>query len=162
MVASARARPTSGRTRSNAVNTILHPCFVAPLQGTYSYVAGTTNGVYPRAGAKFLNTAVTSEGAKLGPPQGRLLRSTPHHSWFSHRVVPPRFYVIGLKRNPNKEGKYFMKFVDGLANVATNDQLLARSAITNRVHMISIPGRCIVDFVLEAPTFEFQGFMCFL
>jgi hypothetical protein len=55
-----------------------------------------------------------------------------------------------------------MKFVDGLANVATNDQLLARSAITNRVHMISIPGRCIVDFVLEASTFEFQGFMCFL
>jgi hypothetical protein len=55
-----------------------------------------------------------------------------------------------------------MKFVDGLANVATNDQLPARSPITDRVHMISMPGRCIVDFALEVFTFEFQGFMCFL
>ncbi len=55
-----------------------------------------------------------------------------------------------------------MKFVDGLANVATNDATAGTFAITDRVHMISIPGRCIVDFVLEAFTFGFQGFMCFL
>jgi hypothetical protein len=41
-------------------------------------------------------------------------------------------------------------------------QRMARSAITDQVHMISIPGRCIVDFVLEAFTFGFQGLMCFL
>jgi predicted tellurium resistance membrane protein TerC len=43
MVADARARPTSGRTRSNAVNTILYPCFVALLQGTFN-AADPTNG----------------------------------------------------------------------------------------------------------------------
>jgi hypothetical protein len=41
-------------------------------------------------------------------------------------------------------------------------QGLARSTVTDRVHMISIPGRCIVDFVLEALTFGFQDSMCFL
>ena len=76
MVADARARPTSGRTRSNAVNTILYPCFVALLQGTFN-AADPTNGggllfqrafsphldgfLGPDRAAKFLRTAVTSE-----------------------------------------------------------------------------------------------------
>jgi len=40
---------------------------------------------------------------------------------------------------------------------------LARSAIdihaTGVPHMISIPGECTVDFVLEAITFELQGLL---
>jgi hypothetical protein len=64
----------------------------------------------------------------------------------------------GIEGSPNKEGKEFVKIVDGLANVATkHDGWHLRPSISappKRVDMISIPGGRIIDFVLEAFTFE--------
>jgi hypothetical protein len=69
-----------------------------------------------------------------------------------------------FERNPNKEGKEFVKFIDGLANVATkHDGFQIRpAALRERYHMISIAGGRTIDFVLEAFTFELQGLMCSL
>jgi hypothetical protein len=72
----------------------------------------------------------------------------------------------GVEGSPNKEGKEFVKIVDGLANVATKHRRLAPSAIdsapSERVHVISIPDRRTVDFVLKAVTFDLQGLLCSL
>jgi hypothetical protein len=81
-------------------------------------------------------------------------------------VAPHWFLSHGIKGSTNKEGKKFMKIVDGLANVATkHDGWHLRPSISappERVHMISIPDGCTVDFVLEAFTFELQGLLCSL
>ena len=45
MVANARARPTSGQTRSNAVNTTPHPCFCrSPSGDACNYAACPMGG----------------------------------------------------------------------------------------------------------------------
>ena len=49
-----------------------------------------------------------------------MLRLTPHHFWSSPSRGPASVLSHGVERSPNKKGKEFVKFVDGLANVAGN------------------------------------------
>jgi hypothetical protein len=72
--------------------------------------------------------------------------------WFSPSRGPASVLSHGIEGSPNKEGKEFVKIVDGLANVATtkHDGWHLRPSISappDRVHMISMPGGCTVDFV---------------
>ena len=47
-----------------------------------------------------------------------MLRLTPHHFLFSPSRGPASVLSHRVERSPNKKGKDFVKFVDGLANVA--------------------------------------------
>jgi hypothetical protein len=49
-----------------------------------------------------------------------LLRLTPHHFMFSPSRGPASVLKHRFERSPEKKGKEFVKFVDGLANVAGN------------------------------------------
>jgi len=102
MVADASARPTSGQTRSNAVNTTPDPCFHS-LQGMLivtllvpalpSVVGATSGQVTPFDASPFL----------IFPSRG-----------------PASVLSHGVERSPKKEGKEFVKFHDGLANIVGN------------------------------------------